>query len=150
MADPVPPYSATVDGVRAHIPLTSITTETHPSVANVEHYLAQLSGTVRARIGDLAGHPLEAVLTEAARGVVEVGAASMAEAAGFPERADRADTSYAGLLWDRHRQMLDDLVAAVLGDIDGDGDPDAGGGGLLAGTPASHFPEPLYIRDIGF
>lgn len=145
MADPVAPYAATLDGVQAHLPRTRIGPDTHPSEANVLAYLAQLSASVRVRLGDITARADAGEVIAAARAVVEVGAASMAEAAAFPERADNADTSYAGTLWSQHRQMLDDLVTFIL-DVDGDGTPDGG----RTPSAAGHFPDPLIVRDIGF
>lgn len=152
--DPIDPYAAMVDdgaggGVRAHLPLLPIGADTTPSTGNVEHYLRTLSNSLRARIGDLAGHADADALTAAARDVVEVGAAAMAEDAAFPERADQADTSYGNVLWARYRQLLADLLITLGIDPDQPGTTPGAGGAAGAGI-ASSFPPPLFARDTAY
>lgn len=141
------PYGATLDGVRAHLPHARFGPDTRPSEDNVEHFLARIGAQVRARTGDLSAHADTEALTDLARTAVELGAASLAESAAFPERADQASTSYAAVLWEQYREALADLLLALGIDVT---EPAPGGGGGTAGTAAGVFPEPLVTRAIGF
>jgi hypothetical protein len=138
-------YGANMAGVRAHVPLLELENNTRPSLEQVQGFIDRMTGVVTARVGDITGRADFPALAELARLAVELAAASLAEAATFPERANTSDASYSDVLWTRYRETLDDLLAAL--DIDEDEGPGAGGG---AGGAVASFPEALYTRDIGF
>lgn len=82
-----------------------------------------------------------------ARTVAKNRAASYAEAARHPERAAKADTSYADVLWRRYELGLADLVAWWKAHR-----PTTAGTDPATGTPTGHasamFPPPMYADDM--
>lgn len=135
-------YGQTLDGVRALLPHRSITTTSTPTEAQVTAMLNAAAAWVEARTQgrlELAEHASARPLAGHA---VELYAAAQAEDATFPERADRASSSYGSVLWDRFRQALEDLLGAL--GLSGEAVT------TTAGAPAYAFPEPLFTRARGF
>lgn len=159
-SDPVPPFAATVDGVRALLPDAQILDTLPPgrrgvTAGQVAGWLAELSGRADLRltawrrlraeptdIEDLAGEQAPRARFEAAmRDAVHNGAASYTEAARFPERAALSDTSYAAVLWARYTLALAELEAWMAVELDDtDADDTAIEPGHTAGTVAFSFP----------
>ncbi len=157
---PAPPFAATVAGVRALIPEATIP-DVLPAgrkgviTAQVTGWLTELSNRVDLRVAgwrrlrvdqntaeaaDGTPAPLDR-FKGAARDVVHNGAASYTEAARYPERARVADSSYAGVLWERFETGLAELAAWVDTELTGD-DVDTGviEPGNDPDTPAGNFP----------
>lgn len=143
---PGPPYGAELGDVRALLPHRRIAEDTSPTEEQVAGFVAQAANLVRARVGDLAAHSDVAALEEAARAVVALRAAAMAEDAAFPERASTADTSYGTVLWNRATEALEELLEALDLEDAGGGQP----GQTAAGGVASSFPAPAFTRAQGF
>src|SRR4051812_38659784 len=115
------PFGATVAGVAALVPSAPIRDEIPAgqkgiTTAQVEAWLDELSNTVDLRLTGrerLRSDERKAALVDAAKGIVQTGAASYVEAARFSERAAVADTSYAEVLWRRYQSALGELVALL-------------------------------------
>lgn len=162
-SDPVPPFSATVDGAAALVPEATLPEALGPgergvTVGQVAAWVASLSGRLEVRLtgwrrlrdvptdeetaaGDLAPRDR---LRAAAADLVHNGAASYLEAARFPERAAQSDTSYAAVLWARFVEGEDLLATWLEAELDtdgaGDGDVvDLGLGGIGYSFPAASF-----------
>jgi hypothetical protein len=142
----VPDFGASLEGVKALLPTTELDDDTRPTAQQVRGFIDGIGALVSARIGDLATVSADRrdVFELAARGVVHLGAAAMAEDAAHPSMTGPDDTSYGSVLWERYREQLDDL-AALFASEDGGG-PLVGGGG----EPAVSAPPPLFRRDTGF
>lgn len=134
-------YGQTLDGVRALLPHRSITETSKPTQASVELMLANAAAWVEAKAGARLALPEYAHAIPLAGHAVELYAAAQAEDASYPERADRADSSYGHVLWERFRQALGDLLEAV---------GLAEEGATVVGAPAYAFPAPLFSRAQGF
>lgn len=167
MADPTPPFGASVDGVQGLVPEARLLEQPPASPTSrgvtrgqVEGWLEELTGVVELRLDGWRGLRAEASPEEVAAGVdaprvrlvrwaraaIQTAAASYVEAARFPERASKADTSYAEVLWRRYESLIADL-ATWLTDALEDGTPggDVTGTGGAAGSfpPASFTPDTL-------
>lgn len=144
-------YGATVEDVRALLPHRRIDATTRPSAEQVEGFLAFTTAEVGARIDVLVAAGASAgVIARAegvARGLVAMGAASMAEDAGHPEQTGRGASSYGQVLWDRYTARLEGIVEFLDLDVADDGGP---GLGSSSDLPASSFPEPRMRATTGF
>lgn len=164
--DPVVPYGANLAGVKALVPEAPVPEALGPgdrgvTAPQVRTWIASLSARVDVRLSGwrrlrtvataaeiAAGEaPPRDRLEVAAADLVHNGAASYLEAARFPERASKADTSYAEVLWRRFVDGLDELTAWLAAELDndaggtqpGDVEPAAGAGGLGYSFPAASF-----------
>lgn len=147
--DPVPPYGATVEQVRGLLPHRLISATSRPTAAQVAAFLSITSAWIAARLGDTTAlaADVEAALVANATGLAVLGAAALTEAAGAPERTGMADGGYAGWLWDRYKEGIDEELEA-LGKA-----TDAGPGDIPAPVgdrPATIAPDPLFYRDTRF
>lgn len=147
MTTPTVPYGATVEGVRDLLPHRTIDASSSPSEADVTGYLVAVGARTAARLGPPTSWPADvdpAVVNDAARGLVELGAAGYTDDASFPERASTVGSSrYGAVLWERYREGLDDLVRIV--------NPPAGPGAVnTTGRPAIHTAPPLFTRAGGY
>lgn len=139
-----PYFGATIEGVAGRLPDRTFTDLTRPTEAQVGRFIIEIAARVSARIGaveTVADAGRKAALLTAAQGLVHLGAASMAEAAGAPEQADaNAATSYAQWLHERFKEGLDELAATAKGLVPPDvpDDPSIG-----AGSPVWSFPNTL-------
>lgn len=145
---PDPYYGATVAGVAGRLPDREFTTTSKPTAAQVDVFVTEISNRVAARIGaidTITDATRLAQITAAAQGLVHLGAASLAEAAGAPEQADaNAATSYAQWLWELYQSGLDELAASTAGLIPPDTEDDPT---VQAGSPVWSFPNtPGYGR----
>lgn len=150
-------YGATPEDVMSHLPhlelapeddeASDIGGETRLSQTDLHRFLDTTARWVRARIGSLDN--LEEDAQERAEGmartVVVLGAATWAEAGAFPERADIADTTYAGFLYKAYREALDELLESL-----GIGTDQGGGAAPAPDKPLAAFPVPLLTRDRSF
>lgn len=144
-------FGATVDGVRALLPHRRIDATSKPSEADVAVHIGIAGNWLAGRIRGLdlttvigeepPGTPL--TLADQARSLVELGAASLAEDASFPERAAKTDSSYGTVLWDKFLAGIDELLEAAGVAPDGDGGPAPG---VEIDSPAYYFPEPMFRR----
>lgn len=153
------PFGATLDGVKAYLPHLDLDAGDRVGPEDVARFLDTIGGTVAGRLTwplarlqelqDLGTAPAGTVeaYTLSAAGVVEMGAAAMAQDASFPElsAARETDTSYGAALWARHRQALDDLLAEVTAELAryDVATVDASAEASAAGA----FPEPMFTRD---
>lgn len=150
--DPIPPFDATVAGVQALLPHATFVDEKGVgqkalSTADVATFVEDITGRVQARLGhrwETLDEPLLTVIHAAGRDVVHNGAASYAQAARFPEQADKALDTYAEVLWQRYLDGLDALAAMVAGWVD-DETPDGG-----TGVPVGSFPCARITEDTRF
>jgi hypothetical protein len=156
IVEPVPvpsdaPYGATIGGVAALLPWRTFTDSSRPTQAQVQGWLAgEIGGMVAARLGpiDDAAVPdadRRARLQIAARGLVHLGTASLAEAAGEPEALERETSAYAAWLWARFEDGLASLEVTVDAAVAGPGE--AGVGEL--GEADWSFPPPSGIGQRG-
>jgi hypothetical protein len=156
IVEPVPvpsdaPYGATIAGVAALLPWRTFTDSSRPTQAQVEGWLAgEIGGMVAARLGpiDDVAVPLEPLrnrLQIAARGLVHLGTAALAEAAGEPEAMEREASAYASWLWERFTEGLAALEVTVDAAVPGPGE--AGVGEL--GEAEWSFPPPSGIGSRG-
>lgn len=153
---PVAPFGATVAGVLALTPEATLVTAAQlvagrrgVTEADVIGWLEGLSARVSLRldgwerleavvIDGADSLPDRAILIAQARDLVHNGAASYLEAARYPERAAKADTSYAAVLWARFEGGLELLygwlsVRVNTGLLEG---------GATGGTPSLDFSFP--------
>lgn len=143
MADPTPPFGATVARLRGHVPQLAIGEATRPTSAQVEDYLGTVSKWVAARLGDYVTALAEADrrrIEETAATVVELGAAAMTWDRHNPQSAGGG---YGAVLWEQYRTELDDLVALAdeLGaDVVDENELDAG-------EPAWFFPPAQFSTE---
>lgn len=166
---PVEPFDATVAGVQALLPHATLydalpTGRRGVTTANVTAWLTELSNRVDLRLSgwrrlratataeeEAAGHPAPlARLTAYARDLVHNGAASYAEAARFPERADTTDTAYAGVLWARFTSGLDELTAWLKDELTVEGELEPGPDAGIGGDVAYSFPDPFPWSSVRF
>ena len=148
-------YGASFGGVQALLPGRRITDKTPTTPSDVRGFLAtighQVAARIRGRLGELevlAGAAEGLHFRQAARGLVQLGAAAMVEDAGFPERAgvDATDTSYGAVLWARYREGLDGLVASIDGEIE----RRRAKARQLDASPGISSPEPTFRLDTRF
>ncbi len=137
--------TVTVADVAALVPEATIPEERETGQkavieSEVEDWIASLTATVTLQCDGWTRLPAERldVFEQVAQTIVACGAASYLEAARAPERAGMADTSYAGVLWERWREGLTGLQAIVREWLM---DPEPGGSLSLLGGAAS-FPDP--------
>jgi hypothetical protein len=159
----VPPFGATVAGVRALIPDAPIPEQLATGVKGVDAgmvrgWLRELSGRVDRRLAGWRGLRLERnaeetaedapspreALIETAAGLVHTAAASYTEDARFPTRAEQNDSRYGAVLWRRFEAGLAELDGWLRDQLDegdeGDLEPEA----AAADAPAYSFPLPAF------
>jgi hypothetical protein len=129
---PVADYGATLEGVRAHLPLRKIQ-ESGPGVTTtqVEGFIRDVSAWVDNRVGPLDGDPALSM----AKSLVEIGAAAWAENGMFPERSGKAESTHGDRLLELFFKGLEELLVSLSG--------------ARAG-PQWSFPPPLFTRDAGY
>lgn len=172
MADPVPPFGATVAGVRALLPQVNIVAATPEHVAvsvvntaiteaqvrawlieDTAHVARALDGYLRLSDEQQDGAPGDrANLAASARSVVLDRTASRTEAALHPARTSTDEASYAGVLWTRAREALAELTAWLEGRLRGT-DPAADPGQTPTGAGGGSYvsaPPPAFTRGMGF
>lgn len=151
--DPIGPFAATVAGVIGLLPQATFPDVlavgqkgvTKPMIAG---YIGDLSGQVLLRIAgyDRLDQTFKDAAIAAAKEAVHTAAASYAQAARFPEQANKADDGYAEVLWDRYKAALDTLAAQVtawLSDLD-KATPEPSEGALWS------FPDAQITETTGF
>jgi hypothetical protein len=133
-------FGADVAGVRRLLPTISIEASSEPSEGDVQAWLAEFTGNVARRLGDLTALDEAKVeeLTVAARGLVHLAVAATTYDAHFPERAGLADESYGGVLWDRYTTGLNELDTEVTELRTAPENVTAGA------SPLYSFPEPAF------
>lgn len=144
---PVDPFGATVAGVQALLPDAQFVDtlgvgQKAVTKAQVRVWLVELTGHVMLRLSRYVelSEVQQTVIVNMAADIAHNGAASYAEAARYPERTGKADTTYAAVLWARYTMMLNTLGGQLdewLGD-------QANGG--TAGGISGSFPCP-QVRD---
>lgn len=141
--EPLIPYGATVDDVKALLPNRRWTAGTKPDIGDVSRFLQSAGSVLNVSTTPPPADPAKAArLTRLARRAVVLGAAAQAEAAGAPERANPNDaSSYASWLQARYLEAVEavegyylELVDEVGGIVEA-GDVDA--------DPAWFFPDPV-------
>lgn len=135
-------YGASVAGVRRLLPTVDIEASSEPSESDVQAWLAEFTGNVARRLGNVSALTEAQVgeITVAARGLVHLGVAATVYDAHFPERAGLTDQSYGQVLWGRYSDGLDELDAEVEA-LTGE---EAAGGADASGVPLYYFPEPAF------
>jgi hypothetical protein len=143
---PVDPFGVTVADVAAFVPEASILDtlgegQRGVTTAQVVDWLTGLSARVESAVDGWTSLPedKQTLIAAEARDLIANGAASYLEAARHPERASKADTSYAQVLWDRWLTGLGALAAHVSEWLDEDPT-------TTHGKPAYSFPA-ATIRD---
>lgn len=171
---PVPPFGATVAGVRSLVPEARLYVGPMPppegtyaiTVPQVAAWVDELTDSVAMTLDGWERLSNDAVLADdevtvliegdrtrlaaSARTIIHNGAASYLEAARHPERAAVNDTSYAAVLWQRYTDGLDRLAAWLLRRLE---DPQAGDveePDALAGGVVYSFPVPLVGDGLRF
>lgn len=159
----VPPFGATVAGVRALVPDAPIP-ETLPAgvkgvdAGMVRGWLRELSGRVDRRLAGWRGLRLERnadeqaedapspreAFVDAARGLVLTGAASYTEDARFPTRSEQNDSRYGAVLWRRFEAGLAELDAWLKAELDTGDEKDLDPATAAADAPAYSFPPPAF------
>lgn len=147
-ADPVEPYGATVDDIRALLPSLPITPTSKPNEDAARTFLVMTSSRVAARIGDLAHYPGVEVdkVNAGLAGIAAMGAAGLTENSAHTERAGKGSSAYGDWLWTEFLKAIDEMLEALQ-------KPTAEGGGVveLAGArPAYSLPDPTFWRDTAF
>lgn len=133
-------FGADVAGVRRLLPTVAIEASTEPSEADVQVWLAEFTGNVARRLGDLTAlsEAQRDEIRTAAKGLVHLAVAATTFDAHFPERAGLADESYGGVLWDRYTTGLNELDTEVTELRTAPENVTAGS------TPLYSFPEPAF------
>lgn len=133
-------FGADVAGVRRLLPTVAIEASTEPSEADVQVWLAEFTGNVARRLGDLTAlsEAQRDEIRTAAKGLVHLAVAATTFDAHFPERAGLADESYGGVLWDRYTTGLNELDTEVTELLTAPENVTAGA------TPRYSFPEPAF------
>lgn len=149
--DPVGPFGATVDGVQALLPMTTLLETRAPgqqgvTVADAVNFLTSVSGRVEGRLyrWERLTADAETAVIAAAKDLVETGAASYVQAARHPEQSDPSRDSYASVLWSRFETGLETLAARVdtfLEDARDVDDTAAGTDGAAWAFPVTAFPD---------
>lgn len=135
-------YGASVDGVEGILTTQVFDDTTRPTRHQVEGFVATVSGLVRAAVGSLQWLDADrrTEVEQAARGIVEIGAASLADAAGHPHAAGPDERSFSDNLWSRYKSELERLRKGLE-------EEKAGSGGVDApARPAVSGPPPLFRR----
>lgn len=141
---PIGPFGVTIDDVttlvpEATVPETLSSGQKGVTQATVEGWITRLSADAALALDgyeNLADAGRLSAVETSARRVVADGVASYLEAARAPERAGKADTSYAAVLWDR---WLTGLAALVVKVVEWrEADP-----ATVRSSAASRFPEPV-------
>jgi len=147
---PVEPFDANLAGVQALIPEVELLDtlaigQRGVTKDQVRVWLVELTGHVLLRLSRYTAldDVRQDVVVAMARDILHNGAASYAEAAAFPERTGRAETSYDQVLWKRYLGDRDALEAQVDEWLDAGGGPGAGG-------ISASFPCPAIPDSIGF
>lgn len=146
MADePIAPFGVTVAMVKALLPDATIP-DAQPAgvkgvtISQVQRWLTERSAAVEDAIDGwttLDGDKQERITTRACA-VTVTGAASITQAARFPEKQGGSTASYADVLWARYETELEELaqrVAAWLADV----------AAVSTGGPAGSFPDPVIL-----
>lgn len=143
-SDPVPPFGATVALVAAllpdaTLPDTAADGQRVVTKAQVHQWINDTTAEVEIAIRgwETIREDIRDTISGRARAIVATGAAATTEAARTPERAGKADGSYADQLRTRYREDLAELVAAVR-DYISEGSTTIG----VSDTAGSSFPPP--------
>ena len=108
-------YGASIGGVQGHLQQIDLDATSFPTVDQTDRWLTDIGDFVSAAIGPLVD-PLtedqQSLARNAARVVVELGVAAMAETAAW-ERTPRNAASRGPVLWDRYVESLKMLVESV-------------------------------------
>lgn len=139
-----PYFGATIDGVSGHLPDRVFSNASRPTEADVGRFIMEIAARVSARIGavdTITDTSRRAAILSAARGLVHLGVASWAEAAGMPEEAEADNAStYSTWLWHRYTEGLDELAASAYRLIPPDVPDDPT---IAAGSPVWSFPNTM-------
>ena len=143
----VEPFGANVAGVQALIPEVELLDtlaigQRGVTKDQVRVWLVELTGHVLLRLSRYTelSEIRQGVVVAMARDILHNGAASYAEAAAFPERTGRAETSYDQVLWKRYLGDRDALEAQVDEWLD-EQDGGSGAGGISASFPCVAIPD---------
>lgn len=139
-------FGASIEGVEAILATAAFDDDTEPSRDQVAGFVESMSAIVALRLGDLSLYTDARYdqVAAAAKVVIELAAASLADKAGHPEQSGNNSTG--NVLWDQYRKSLEDLLEAVGRERDAG----AGGDGNIVGMPAHSSPRPLMRRNRGF
>lgn len=146
--DPVDPFGANLAGVQALIPEVELLDtlaigQRGVTKDQVRVWLVELTGHVLLRLSqytELTDTARQDVVVAMARDILHNGVASYAEAAAFPERTGRAETSYDQVLWKRYLDDRAALEAQIDEWLDGQ-NANTGAGGISASFPCAAVPD---------
>lgn len=126
--DGAPLFGATRAGVLDYVPHRQLSDTTKPSLGQVDRYLGDVANRVQVRLGGrlralrgVAGTSSDlaadlATYEAQAANLVELGAASFVEGAGYPERnagVDQEETTLGATYWARFQTGLKELEGAI-------------------------------------
>lgn len=154
VGDPIQPFDARLSGVTGLLPQATFPDalgvgQKGVTKAMIDGYITDLTGRVLVRVAgwERLNADYQAAVKAAARDAIHNGAASYAQAARFPEQADKTDESYATVLWSRYVEGVEQLEQLVAGWLN---DPDKATPEGTSGTAGWYFPPARITEDTRF